>query len=129
DTCPGGSNTMGTGDLSWSPSGRRIVFSINDPNNDCKIFHTAADLSLRTAPQQFTWPDTTPDPDDYDPSWSPLGDQIFWVRNDRVVYRKGIPGIATDTAKIVVYDSQTVSGACCEAISPDGRTVAFSRNE
>src|SRR6266508_5793832 len=61
DTCAAGqANTMGSGDLSWSPSGRRIVFSIRDEQRNCKIFHAAADPSGGNVPQEFTWP-ATPD--------------------------------------------------------------------
>ncbi len=115
-------NTPATGDLSWSPSGRRLVFSVPGGGGHCILKHIATDPAGGNNLQQFTW---LPNADDYDPSWSPLGDEIFFFRTDLTIYRKGIPGIATDTSEVVVYAGAGLR--CCGAISPDGRTIAFSQ--
>ena len=124
DLCAIGTpNTIGIGEFGWSPSGRRLAFSVSDQEGACRIFHAASDPSGGNIPVKFSF--SAPDSHDYDPSWSPLGDEIFFFRRDRVVYRKGIPGIAPDTSETAIHGNDIPK--CCGAISPDGRTVAYSR--
>ena len=126
DTCsPGLPNTLGTGDVGWSASGRRLVFSINNSAGVCKIFDAPSDLEGGNALRQLSFSTAPTDSHDYDPTWSPLGDHIFYWRLDRVIHRKGIPGLATDTSDVAIYGEATLN--CCGTVSPDGRHIAFSR--
>jgi Tol biopolymer transport system component len=123
DTCsPGTLNSIGDGDLSWSPDGGRLAFSSHQTAGKCKLFYTSSVPGVGEMMRQFTFP-SSPDSDDYDPSWSALGTEIVWDRHDRVIYRKGIPGLAADTSMIAIYGSSDPTTEV--AISPDGKTVAF----
>ncbi len=127
--------TLGESEVFWSPDGKRIAFTVHagaiDANGvaPCKVFLVRSDPKEGNALRQFTFPDSNLH--DYDPSWSPLGTEIAFDRDDRRVLRKGIPGVATDTALYLVTASgdEFNPGDVTPAISPDGQWVAFSRRE
>src|SRR5262249_53782773 len=95
----------------------------------CAVYIVPSDGSDGNVPSQFTFPDSSLH--DYDPSWSPLGYEIAFDRDDRRILRKGIPGVASDTSLhlVVASGDQFVSGDATPGISPDGKWVAFSRRD
>ncbi len=127
--CPPRSlGTLG-GDYSWSPNGRMFALSIFDTNyvggNDCTINLVPADPSVGNLPARFTNPPAGFH--DYSPAWSPVGDRIYWERQDSDIIYKGIWGQSTDTTTHTLSISGILANNTLEdtAISPDGNTIAF----
>lgn len=122
----------------WSPNGRWISFTIGVKYTptlaDCKVYLAASDPKDGNYLRQFTF-DTDPDSNfrDYDPSWSPLEDQIVFDRSDWKILGKGIPGVAgvADTVLFLVTASGSLfdRGDLTPALSPNGQWVAFSRKD
>jgi WD40-like Beta Propeller Repeat len=122
--------TLGESEIFWSPDGKRLAFTVHtDPDSGCKVFLVRSDPLESSTLTQFTFPDSGLH--DYDPSWSPLGDQIAFDRDDRRILRKGIPGVSGDTSLALVTASGDINnpGDVTPAISPDGQWVAFSRRD
>jgi Tol biopolymer transport system component len=130
-TCPEYStNTIGESNAAWSPDGKRLAFTLfTGPTSDCTVHLVASDPADGDGLRQFTFP--PPEVHDYDPDWSPLGNEIVFDRGDSAIYRKGVPGLNPDTSLHLVtrYDDGTPlhRGDITPAFSPDGRWVAFSR--
>ncbi len=121
---------IGESVISWSPNGNWLTFSIHTvPVGKCKIFTVPSSPTYANVVQKFTT--TAPDSSDYDPSWSPLGHEIVFDRFDYRILRKGIPGLAADTSEILVTSSGDTEsdGDNTPSVSPDGRSVAFSRRD
>ena len=123
DTCQGGQpNTMGSGDISWSPDGATLAFSSHNASGNCSLKLVPSD----PANGGNTIVEITNPPvgvEDYDPQWSPLGDVIVWDRDDTDLYKKDPSN--PSNPDILVYHAPTVSGATGPSISPDGRRIAF----
>ncbi len=127
DTCPPGTAYgLGRSDVSWSPSGRYLSYTVMDGSQECKVFIVRSDAKAGDPAQQFTFQRSGhPDSSDYDPSWSPLGTEMFFDREDRVIYRKGIAGFNSDTSEVAIYGS--AHPTTYVSVSPDGGTVAFTQ--
>jgi len=128
DNCFAGGNTVSAeGRYSWSPSGRQIAYSIHAPiTSRCNLYIVPSDPVSGNTPIKFTF---RPDSSDYDPSWSPLGHEILFQRRDKVIYRKGVPWVTTDTTEVGIY-RETDSGKSVGYVtfSPTGDSVAFTRS-
>jgi Tol biopolymer transport system component len=122
-------NKIGSSDVFWSPNGKWISFTIESPpDGECRTFIAAADPALKRV-TQFTFGTI----DDYNPAWSPLGDELVIGRDLHKIIRKGIPGLASDTSETVI--AQAGSGVpgdygdVTPAVRPDGQMVAFARRD
>lgn len=120
----GDSNTIGDGVIGWSPNGTRLAFERRNASGQCTITLVPSDPTAGNETMQLSFPPATKH--DYDPSWSPLGDQVVYGRGDSVILRKGVPGIAADTSEITVSVASAFAHLTNESISPDGNLVAFS---
>lgn len=118
---------VGESELFWSPNGRWLTFSEHISTQSCKIFMAPSDPNYANVVKQFTF--VAPDSSDYDGSWSPLGHEIVFDREDYRILKKGIPGLAVDTSEILVTVSgdPVAAGDLTPAVSPNGQWVAFSR--
>ena len=119
-------HAIGEGETSWAPNGKWVGYSQRDDTLKCKIWLTSADPRGTNA-SEFTWSGVR-DSSDYDPSWSPFGDAIFFDRSDVVIYRKGIPGVSADTSLKAIVTPASVFGLTATtsgSVSPDGRMLAF----
>ena len=143
DVGPGnGDNSIGEGAVSWSPSGRYIAYSARDTcptcpvglNDPCRIKYVASDPARGNTVHKLTYNTTYAKPCpvgfvcdsmDYAPSWSPQGDVVYYVRRDRVIHRKGIPGVAADSSDICIIGNN--SNKDDAQISPDGDSLAYTQ--
>jgi len=118
----------GLGHIDWEPNNHRLAYS-SFVNGRCKIWLVESDPTNGNVPTQFTWP-AVADSHDYNPSWSPRGHEIAFDRQDRVIYRKGIPdfpGIGGDTLEVFVAQAGgTNARALAPAFSPNGRSIVFT---
>jgi len=122
ETCsPGNPNTMGSGDISWSPDGATLAYSSHNSSGNCSLKLVASDPKDGNTIIELTNPPVGVE--DYDPSWSPQGDFVTWDRDDEELYKKD-PS-SPSNPDVVVYDSGTPSGATQGAVSPDGLRIAF----
>lgn len=130
DTGPRGQfNSVGAGSICWSPSGRNIAYSAMDTCGACSAGHkTRCRIQFVHAyghdgdvARQITY--AVGDSDEYDPAWSPRGQSIFYVREDAVVHRKGVPGYNSDTSDVAVIGSTTPLTYL--SISPNGDSLAY----
>jgi dipeptidyl aminopeptidase/acylaminoacyl peptidase len=115
----------GNGTIDWEPNQSRIAYSAHITTGyKCRILTVPADPSGGNTPTLFTWDGA--DSNDYDPTWSPRGHEIAFDRNDKVIYRKGLPGSA-DTTKIPVVSipDSTNEFVTRPAFSPNGRKIAY----
>jgi hypothetical protein len=130
-------NVIGEGGIFWSPNGRRIAFSARDtcpgcsPGfNPCRIKYVFADPVLGNTVRNLTFNgapgDSAPgDSMDYNPSWSPLGGYVYYDRHDRVIHRKGVPGLNSDTSDVAIIGGTEEKTEA--QISPDGDSLAYVR--
>ncbi len=126
DLClPSSPNTVGAGDINWAQNNRWVAFSARDFNGACKIFVTPADPQNGNASQFTFFNPAAADSDDYNPAWSPLGNEILFDRDDRVIYRKGIKGVNPDTLEHPVLLSAVP--VTFVSVSPDAKMIAFTR--
>jgi Tol biopolymer transport system component len=135
ETCTAGAaGTIGESEVFWSPDGQQLSFTSHQGPVDssgvaaCKVFLVRSSPTQGNAITQFTFPDSMLH--DYDPSWSPLGTEIAFGRDDWKIIRKGIRG-SVDTSLILVTASGNHHdhGDLTPAISPDGQWVAFARKD
>ncbi len=109
------------GSPSWSPDGKRLVFSSLDMtgNNDLYILNTeTGDLQKLTNDYY----------DDRDPSWSPLGNTIAFSSDrtpfgSRGAYNLFLYTITTGTIDYLTYGKETAKSP---AWSKDGSKLAFT---
>jgi hypothetical protein len=135
ETCAAESTgTIGESEIFWSPDSKKVAFTIHvgtvaNGEAPCAIFTVPSSPADGNTPTRFSFPDSGLH--DYDPSWSPLGYEIVFDRDDRRLLRKGIPGLALDTAIALVSASGDInaSGDATPGVSPDGKWVAFSRRD
>src|SRR5437870_2836444 len=73
--------------------------------------------------RQISYNTDAHDSTDYDPAWSPQGQYIYYVRNDAVIHRKGVPDYSTDTSDVAVIGDNTPRTYL--AISPNGDSLAY----
>jgi WD40-like Beta Propeller Repeat len=121
---------IGESTLGWSPDGARIAFTVHtEPIGDCTVFLVPSDPAGGDDLVQFSFPALGSH--DYDPSWSPLGTEIAFGRDDNTIWVKGVPGVNPDTSLRLVTrhnDGEVLArGDLTPAISPDGVWVAFTR--
>jgi Tol biopolymer transport system component len=114
-----------TGRLSWSPTGDRLIFADNsgpDPNTTRSVIR---ELDLTTGEAATIVPPQT-GADDFNPSYSPDGDRILFVRHT-----------AWGSAQVLVYDvrfqrlrpvTNDRTSQAYAAWSPDGRSAIVSSN-
>lgn len=129
---PGSANTIGGGEVNWSPTGRYLTYSAfigtSGGSPACKIFVVPSGPQDGNALLQIT-----SDPlwkHDYDPNWSPLNNEIVFDRSDSVIIRTPAPWLSgTETAVTASsnFGCDVRRGDNIPAISPNGRWVAFSR--
>ena len=128
--------TMGSGDISWSPSGRNIAFSHRDTcratgETPCRIAFVRAVGYHGEVARQISYSDTsagasnTCTEEDYDPAWSPTGQYVYYHRNDQVIHRKGVPGYSTDTSDVVILTSGSLLTYL--SLSPNGDSLAYAQ--
>lgn len=131
-----GNNAIGNGAISWSPNGRRITYSARDTcppcpivKNPCRIKYVFSDPALGNTVRNLTF-NSDPtcssgpcDSMDYNPSWSPIGGYVYYDRRDRVIHRKGIPGLNSDTTDVAIIGGTEIKTEA--QISPDGDSLAF----
>ena len=128
--CQGNMGFLGFSQIFWSPSGRWLSITARPPGLECKVFIVPSDPQDGNAIRQVTY-SSPADSGDYDPAWSPLGDEITYGRKDNTIYRRGIPGFIADTSirLVTFHDDGSLDhrGDLTGAISPDGQWVAFAR--
>jgi WD40-like Beta Propeller Repeat len=133
NTCPPNSfNIIGEGTIAWSPSGRNVAYSAMDTcptcsplkRNRCRVQFVRADFG--SAARQLTYNTQAADSADYDPAWSPDGRYMYYVREDLVIHRKGIPGYSADTSDIAVM-GDTLQSRFGLAINPTGDSLVYSQ--
>ena len=132
-------NVIGDGGISWSPDGVHIAYSSRDTcplcsyeKQPCRVKYVFSDPAMGNAVRNLTF-NGTPcsgasgapcDSMDYNPTWSPLGDAVYFDRKDRVIYRKPVPG-TNDNSDLVAVIGYTTSILTEAAISPDGDSLAY----
>jgi Tol biopolymer transport system component/DNA-binding winged helix-turn-helix (wHTH) protein len=113
--------SLGDSNPAVSPNGRLIVFSRMNRSNAGGLFllELTDDLEPRGEPVQLT-----SDPKGYrDPVWTPDGEEIIFA-SDGILWRMRVSGGSATRAELLPL----VGGrACCPAISPDGRHLAYSQ--
>ncbi len=127
----GSSESLGSGRIFWSPSGRYLSFSLHPPG-PCSVFIAASDPGDGgNALRQVTFPPAG-EPD-YDPSWSPLGDLLIYGRQDNTIFAHRLVGFGGDGSTYVVTTHNDGSvppqGDIVGTVYPDGQWVAFCRRD
>ena len=124
ESCNGGEpNTIGSGDISWSPDGATLAFSSHNASGNCSLKLVASDGSGGNTVTEITNPPAGVE--DYDPSWSPLGDYVFWDRDDAAIYKKD-PSSPSNPDILVFESSANGMLAATEgSVSPDGQQFVF----
>jgi Tol biopolymer transport system component len=127
DTCGReATNTLGDSQISWSPDGRRLAFTVfSGPTADCIINTVPSDPKDGNSLTPFVTPPSTIH--DYDPEWSPLGTEILFDRGDSTIYRGSYP---SGTLTLLTHHDNLPNdrvGDVMPAVSPDGKWVAFCR--
>jgi dipeptidyl aminopeptidase/acylaminoacyl peptidase len=119
----GTTNTLGS-NFTWAPQGKLLCTSVYNAEWDCAIYLVPVDPLVGNGLSPFSHPPFGQH--DYDPNWSPLGDQIVWERRDLDFYTKGVPGHSPDTLEHQVPVVSSLLTQTDMSLSPDGSTIAFS---
>jgi hypothetical protein len=109
------------GSVSWSPDGKRLVFSSIDlaGNNDLYLLDVERGSLQKLTNDYF---------DDRDPAWSPVGDWIAFSSDrtpfgNRGVYNLFLYNLETGTIEYLTYGEES---AFAPAWSHDGSMIAFT---
>lgn len=86
--------------------------------------YVPSDPASGDAVTKLTFNGAPGDSEDYDPSWSPLGGTVFYVRDDKVIHRKGVPGLNPDTSDAAIIGAGGIL-TTDEQVSPDGDSLAY----
>jgi hypothetical protein len=120
----GAAYTIGDGVIGWSPNGTRLAYERRNASGHCAIMVVPSNPIAGNDTLQLSFP--TESGDDYDPSWSPLGDQVVYGRGDSQILHKGVPGIASDTTETIISVTGSFATITNESVSPDANLIAFS---
>lgn len=119
-----GPGSIGGSTIFWSPSGRYLSYTKHEQTyGQCLVYLVASDPAFGNVPVQVTSSDSA----DYDPSWSPLNNEIAFDRADYRIIGKQIPWLGSTQRTITASGNPDDNGDVSPAISPNGRWVAFSR--